>query len=126
MEETYTYPAKIKYKENRYYIEFLDFPNAVTVEEENEEVIYSAQKCLALAILDYEKRNEDLPTPTVSEKSVVYIQVWMPYFRNISKEIYIKKNLTIPQRLDNDAKKYKVGYSAALVRELKKSLGVEH
>lgn len=49
----------------------------------------------------------------------------MPYFRNASKEIYVKKNVTIPQWLDILAKENKINYSAALVKGIKAELGIE-
>ena len=91
-----------------------------------EEAIYSAQSCLALEILDWESRGQDLPEPSGDEKDVIYIHIWMPYFRNASKEIYVKKNVTIPQWLDILAKENHVNYSAALVKGIKLALGIEH
>lgn len=126
MKENYVYPARIKYEGNTCQIEFLDFPNMSLIEETKEEAIHSAQECLALEILDYESRNEELPVPTESETEVIYIHIWMPYFRNAAKEIYVKKNVTIPQWLDILAKESKVNYSAALVRGIKLALGIEY
>lgn len=81
---------------------------------------------MALEILDYESRNQELPIPSEEVSDVVFIHIWMPYFRNASKEIYVKKNVTIPQWLDILAKENKVNYSAALVRGIKMALGIEH
>ena len=86
----------------------------------------AAQECLALEILDYESRGEELPVPTENENDVIYVHIWMPYFRNASKEIYVKKNVTIPQWLDILAKENKVNYSAAMVKGIKLALGIEH
>ncbi len=127
MKENYVYPAKIKCDENICQIEFLDFPNMILIEEKTrEEAIRSAQECLALEILDYESRKEELPIPNETETDVVYIHIWMPYFRNAAKEIYVKKNVTIPQWLDILAKENKVNYSAALVKGIKLALGIEY
>lgn len=127
MKENYVYPARIKKEGTAYQIEFLDFPNVNLIEAESEEeAIHSAQEHLALEILDYESRNKELPNPTENEKDVIFIHIWMPYFRNASKEIYVKKNVTIPQWLDILAKESKVNYSAALVKGIKMVLGIEH
>ena len=53
---------------------------------------------------------------------MIYIHIWLPYYRNISKEVYIKKNVTIPQWLDILAKRKKINYSAALVKGLEHEL----
>ena len=126
MKENYVYPARIQYENDICRIEFLDFPNIGPVEGTKDEVIHMAQECLALEILDYESRNEKLPEPTEDEADVIYIHIWMPYFRIAAKEIYVKKNVTIPQWLDILAKENKVNYSAALVRGIKLALGIEY
>lgn len=125
MKENYVYPARIQYENDICRIEFLDFPNIGPVEGTKDEVIHMAQECLALEILDYESRNEKLPEPTEDEADVIYIHIWMPYFRNAAKEIYVKKNVTIPQWLDILAKENKINYSAALVKGIKLALGIE-
>ncbi len=126
MKENYVYPAKIQCEDNMCRIQFLDFPYSSVIEDTEEEAIHSAQEYLALEILDYESRNQELPVPTKGESDVIYIHVWMPYFRNAAKEIYVKKNVTIPQWLDILAKENKINYSAALVKGIKEILGIEH
>ena len=127
MKENYIYPAKIKHVDGMYQIQFIDFPEMILIEEPGrEEAIRSAQERLALEILDYESRGEELPMPNETETDVIYVHIWMPYFRNAAKEEYVKKNVTIPQWLDILAKEHKVNYSAALVKGIKSELGIEH
>ncbi len=127
MKENYIYPAKFELVDGLWQVRYLDFPNMSLIEEENkEDALRSAQECLALEILDYESRGEELPVPTENENDVIYVHIWMPYFRNVSKEIYVKKNVTIPQWLDILAKENKVNYSAAMVKGIKLALGIEH
>ena len=127
MKENYIYPAKFELVDGLWQVRYLDFPDMSLIEEENkEDALRSAQECLALEILDYESRGEELPVPTENENDVTYVHIWMPYFRNASKEIYVKKNVTIPQWLDILAKENKVNYSAALVKGIKLALGIEH
>ena len=59
-----------------------------------------------MEILDYESRGEELPMPNETETDVIYVHIWMPYFRNAAKEVYVKKNVTIPQWLDILAKEH--------------------
>lgn len=127
MKENYVYPAKIKCDKNRCQITFPDFPNMSIVEETTkEDAVRYAQEYLAHEILDYEARNEELPTSDEDMTDVIYIHIWMPYYRNAAKEIYVKKNVTIPQYLDILAKENKVNYSAALVKGIKSALGIEN
>lgn len=127
MKENYVYPAIMKCEDGMVRLSFVNFPNAAIVEEKTkEEAIHSAQECLALEIMDMESRGEKLPEASMDLKNVIYIHIWMPYFRNASKEIYVKKNVTIPQWLDVLAKEHKVNYSAALVKGIKSMLGIEY
>ena len=127
MKENYIYPARMKHADGMYQIRFIDFPNMILIEEEDcEEAIRSAQESLALEILDYENRGKELPNPSEEESDVIYVHIWMPYFRNAAKEIYVKKNVTIPQWLDILAKESKVSYSAALVKGIKAELGIKY
>lgn len=126
MKENYIYPAKVTSEDSKVIIRFLDFPDAIPIEEETQEdAIRSAQEVLALEILDYESQGKELPIPSKAEDCVIFIHIWLPYFRNTSKEIYVKKNVTIPQWLDLLAKENKINYSAALVKGLKMELGIE-
>lgn len=126
MKENYTYPAELTKEDGKVIIRFLDFPDVITIEEETQEAaIKSAQEVLALEILDYESQGKELPEPSSVEENTIFIHIWMPYFRNASKEIYVKKNVTIPQWLDILAKENKINYSAALVKGIKAELGIE-
>ncbi len=126
MRENYVYPVKTKETDDGIEIEFLDFPNLVTYAENREEIIPMAQEALAVTILDLENRNKELPKPTMTDGNALFVHIWMPYFRNITKEIYIKKSVTIPQWLDILAKNNSVNFSAALVKGLKLELGIEN
>ena len=126
MKENYTYPAELTGNDGMVRIRFLDFPNMILIEKETqEEAIKSAQEVLALEILDYESQGKELPDPSTAQEHTIFIHIWMPYFRNASKEIYVKKNVTIPQWLDLLAKENKINYSAALVKGIKAELGIE-
>ena len=117
MEENYVYPAEVKEENGLYQLRFIDFPEITLVEEKTmDELIRSAQESLALAILDYESMGQELPKPTSNKSDVVYIHVWLPYFRNATKEIYVKKNVTIPQWLDLLAKSIILFLSPYLLR----------
>ena len=125
MKENYYYPAKMKFVDGNYQLRIMHFPDMLLIEEPTkEEAIVAAQESLALEIMDYEDKGKELPEPDESETDVIYIQIWLPYYRNASKEIYVKKNVTIPQWLDILAKENKLSYSAALVNGLKHELGI--
>ena len=126
MKENYFYPARIDFSDGKYQVHFIDFPNMILAEESTkEDAIVEAQRGLALVILDYENSGKEFPEPDESETGVIYIHVWLPYYRNSAKEIYVKKNVTIPSKLDMEAKEKKLSYSAVLVNQLKRELGID-
>lgn len=126
MKENYVYPVKIEASEDGVVITAIDFENTVSCAESKEEAIRAAQELLAITIMDYESQEKEVPKPTMTEeKDVIYVHIWMPYFKNISKEKYIKKSVTIPEWLDILAKNNNVNFSAAMVRGIKQELGIE-
>lgn len=123
MKENYVYPARMEFVDGDYQLRFVDFSDIILIEKPTKkEVLESARESLAASILYYIKKKKELPKPTESETNVIYIHIWLPYYRNILKKVYVKKNVTIPQWLDILAKRKKINYSAALVEGLKYEL----
>lgn len=126
MKENYVYPARIKYEDNGYSVEVLDFENLGGEGETQEEAIKWAQNNLGLTIKYYEEESITLPTPTqTQEDDMIYIHVWMPYFRSVTKEVYVKKNVTIPEWLNILTKEKNANYSEALVKGIKQVINAE-
>lgn len=131
METTYTYAAIIDWGEEGFInISFPDFENASTCVLVGEDYVEEAQNYLSLIIMDYEDSNQALPqcnldinTPDEAHK-LLFVNVWMPYYRSKIKEVYVKKTLTIPQWLDILAKNNHVNFSAVLSKGLKQELGL--
>ena len=131
MKENYIYPVIIKKEETGYEILFPDFPEQMTSANTEEEAVIAAQEVLALCISDNEEMCKDNPIPTEQEiiklnegEKLVYVHVWMPYFRQVEKVVYVKKTLTIPKWIDEMAKAKNVNFSAILVKGLKAELGL--
>lgn len=130
MSDNYTYTAVFDFSEKDWIsIDFPMFEGVSTCVEKGENPINAAQEVLTLAIDDYESTGRELPDesiiPEVGEnQKLVGINVWMPYFRSLTKVVYTKKTLTIPVWLDLLAKQKNINYSATLVKGLKKELGI--
>ena len=124
MKNNYSYPARIKREENEIILEFIDFPEVVVASEDEEEVIEDAQEALALTIIDYLAIGKELPKASIMEQDAIYVHVWLPYYKNMTKEVYVKKTVTIPKWLDMLAKERNVNFSACLVRGIKEELGI--
>ena len=125
MKENYVYPACIKKVSKVYEITFPDFPELISCETDAEKTMRKAQELLALTILEYLNTNKKLPEMSMNVENAVYIHIWLPYFRNTAKEVYIKKTLTIPQWLDVLAREKGINFSGALVKGIKSELGIE-
>jgi len=119
MQDNYTYPCILDYSEE-------DIINIIFPDNYIEE----AQDFLALLILDYEANNRKAPEASreieiEKAQKLIYVNVWMPYHRSKTKEIFVKKTLTIPSWLDILAKKSNVNFSSVLVKALKEELGIQ-
>ncbi len=124
MKENFIYPAKFERVDDVIEVSFLDFPHVKTFGDTPDEAIVAAQETLALQIIDCERRNKPLPEPTEDAAGAVYVHVWLPYFQSKTKEIYVRKSVTIPQWLDQLAKGKDINFSGVLARGIKKELGI--
>ena len=125
MENNYVYPAYIKEEDGEKLLIFPDFEELVVSIEDDVDYIQEAQTELALIIISYLDEGRALPQRSDFNSNALYIHVWLPYFRNMTKEIYVKKTVTIPKWLDELAKNGQVNYSACLVKGIKMELGLE-
>lgn len=131
MKENYIYAVVLQKEEDGYLITFPDFPDQMTQADTEEKAIEAAQEMLALCISDNEDLGVENPEPKKQEEikleegsKLVYVHLWMPYFRKMQKVVYVKKTLTIPKWLDEMAKAKDVNFSSILVKGLKKELGI--
>lgn len=125
MENNFMYPAYLEEKNGEKLLVFPDFDELVVAVEESSDFISEAQMELALVLIDYIDSGRELPKRSAFDSNAIYIHVWLPYFRNMTKEVYIKKTVTIPKWLDELAKNAKVNYSACLVKGIKSELGID-
>lgn len=131
MKENYIYPVVLKRKENYYLVTFPDFPEQITEAKTEEAAIVAAQEVLAMCICESEDYGREIPEPKAKDEiqldensKLIYVHLWMPYFRQIQKVVYVKKTLTIPKWIDDMAKAKNMNFSAILVKGLKAELGI--
>lgn len=132
-EENYSYPAIFEYTFEGYIdISFCDFEGCNASVLKEEEAIQAAREAIGLKIIEYECMGKEVPHPsTIStiklelNQKLVFIDIWMPYWRTKAKEVYVKKTLTIPSWIDSLAKEKNINFSNVLVKGLKKELGIE-
>ena len=133
MKENYVYPIRIKKESDMLLVTIPDFQNQMTQAETEEEAVIAAQELISLCVIDNEERGLKNPSPSEesqitveSDERIIYVHLWMPYFRNAKKEVYVKKTLTIPKWLDMLAKEKDLNFSAILVKGLKQELSIDN
>jgi len=131
MKENYIYPVRIKKRGTVFQVTIPNFPEHMTEAETEEKAVIAAQEILALCIANIEDCNTEFPDPInqnqivlEEDEKLVYVHVWMPYFRKAQQTVYVKKTLTIPKWLDEMAKANQLNFSATLVKGLKRELEI--
>ncbi len=129
MIDNFTCPVIVEYVETKTKLIFPTFDNLITEISDSEDYIKAAQDVIALQILDAEDAGlqitECLNVDKISitdNQRLVYVNVWMPYHRTMTKTVYTRKNVTIPVWLNQLAKASGVNFSEVLTEALKQKL----
>lgn len=118
------YPALFHYDNKSYWVEFPDLEGCQTYGSTIEETMYLAQESLGLYLISLEE-NSQKPNPPSDIKSlplqnnafVSMVSCNLDLFRRKNKSI--KKTLTIPQWLNEEAEKRHINFSSVLQNALK-------
>ena len=118
IKENIVYPARFQTESGGgVCITFPDFPELLVIAGDWQEGMELAQRQLALAVIDRLDSGRELPSvagpheavegppAAIPSAELVYLHIWLPYFRSDMREVYVKKSVTIPQWLDLLAKK---------------------
>ncbi|WHH59184.1 type II toxin-antitoxin system HicB family antitoxin [Petroclostridium sp. X23] len=134
--DKYVFPALFEAcEEGGYTVTFPDLPGCITEGDSLQEAFEMAKEALALYLYNIEEDNEQIPEPSlpqdidVIEKGsfVSLVDSWMIPVRDRMRNKAIKKTLTIPKWLNDEAEKKQVNFSHVLQDALKNHLGIhEH
>lgn len=112
-------------EEGGYWVTFPDFPGCFTQGETTEEAYLMAQDALGLALEDYLPDKRGLPTPSAAtdievEKNASIIVIQFDYEEYLKRHCSkaVKKTLTIPQWLNEEATAMGVNFSQVLQEAL--------
>lgn len=130
------YPVILTYEDNLIYVGIPDFNTAecLTYGKDINEAITSAKEILTLQLLDCEEEKRSYPVPSdIKElkknlrenQDVIYVSLWLPYEKALTKTVYKKKTLSIPTWLDMLATEKNINFSQVLQKALKEELGIE-
>ena len=110
IKENIVYPARFQTESGGgVRITFPDFPELLVIAGDWQEGMELAQRQLALAVIDRLDSGRELPAvagpheamegppAAIPSAELVYLHIWLPYFRSDMREVYVKKSVTIPQ-----------------------------
>lgn len=130
MKEKYIYPCVVYEEDGVYYADFRDFNGCFTDGESLEELIINVKDVLQGTLFTLLKNNLEIPEPTMKKielkgnEFLVYVDVWLTPIIDKIKNQTVKKTLTIPKWLNDEAEKRSVNFSSLLQTALKQYLDI--
>lgn len=123
-----TYPALLTPDENNTYnIEFPDVPEALSFGNSMNDAVIHAQEALGLALFN----KSQLPTPTeiqnikkTDEQTIVLVTTDLNIIKNKVRKPTVRKNVTVPADLAEQAQKAGINFSATLSEALAAKLNI--
>ncbi len=127
----YIYPAVFTKETEGYSVRFDDLESCYTCGETLEEAMEMAEDVLALTLYKYEAEKKRIPqasdlkqTHMKEDEFVNYIKCDTMEYRKMYASKAIKKTLTIPEWLNEEAERAGVNYSKVLQEALISTLGI--
>lgn len=126
----YSFIALFNYADDGISISFPDLPGCYPCANTEEEAFKNAKEALGLHLWGMEQDNETIPSATplknieLGNNVAVKIEVFMPPIRERMKNRFVKKTLSLPAWLAEEADKDKVNYSKLLQNALMNYLDV--
>lgn len=129
----FIFPVVAEVADNGFGMYFPDFPGTAILAEDISSGIREAREMLAFRILELEEKDLPVPSPSTPESielleptdRIIFIEVYMPPFRNESANKAVTKNCTLPRWLRDAAEDAGLNFSHILQSALKEALGLE-
>ena len=127
------YPAIFhKADENGFWITFPDIPECMTQGDDMQQAYEMAVDALGLAIVSREEENQEIPTPsepykitTATDEFCVIIEFDMLAYKKRTNSKAVKKTLTIPEWLNEEASALGINFSQVLQEALIQKVGAK-
>ena len=127
----YIYPAFFYFDPDGISIEFPDLPGCLPCANTQEEALANAREALGLHLYGMEQDGDELPASSATSTLhpadggiVGLVGVFMPPIRDKATHRVVKKTLTIPAWLNQEAEQANVNFSQLLTNSLKEYLGL--
>ncbi len=133
MKSHYVYPVVVERAEANLSMYFPDFPGTAITAVELTEGLSRAKELLAFRAQELEESGQPLPSPSepdqielfdVSDR-IVFVEVYMPPYRDAMANKAVTKNCTIPKWLRDAGDAAGLNYSLLLQNALKEALGIQ-
>lgn len=125
----YVYPAIFRKEEDGYFIRFPDLESCYTQGDDLKDGMEMAEDVLALTLYGYEKDARAIPQPrpldevqTNAKEFVTLVLCDTMEYRKMYNNRAVKKTLTIPQWLNEEAAQRGINFSQALQEALVEKL----
>lgn len=134
MSNHFIYPIVVENADDGGYgLYFPDFPGTAVLAKDVADGIRRAKEMLVFRILEIEEKGATPPQPSVPEAiedlettdRVVYVEVFMPPYRDEAANKAVTKNCTLPKWLRDAAEDAGLNFSQILQSGLKEALGIE-
>ena len=127
MKDKYIFPAIFSEETGGFNISFPDLPGAFTCGEDFEDAMYMAKDCLEVYLHDIDEIPKFSIPNSLSLKEgefIILIEADLLSFRKKYDRQTIKKTLTIPKWLNDEALNKKINFSAVLKEALIEELHI--
>ncbi|WP_088189024.1 type II toxin-antitoxin system HicB family antitoxin [Desulfosporosinus sp. FKA] len=112
---------------------FPDFPGTAILSLDIAEGIRKAKDMLVGLVLEKEEQGQSLPVPSVPENislfdesdRIVFVEVYMPPYRNEAANKAVTKNCTLPKWLRDAGEEAGLNFSQLLQASIKEALGIK-
>lgn len=112
---------------------FPDFPGTAILSINIADGIRKAKEMLVDLVLEKEEQDQPLPIPSAPENialldvndRIVFVEVYMPPFRNEAANKAVTKNCTLPKWLRDAGEEAGLNFSQLLQSSIKEALGIK-
>ena len=124
------YPAIFHHEDNSYWVEFPDLEGCQSYGDTINDTMLMAQEALGLYAADLIEKNKPIPNPsdisalgTQENSFTTLVSVDVNSYRRNTKAV--KKTLSVPAWLNEEAEKQHINFSSVLQEALKQELSVK-
>ncbi|MNC32767.1 hypothetical protein D3C81_981180 [compost metagenome] len=133
MKTHYVFPIVVERTETNLSMYFPDFPGTAVTAVELGEGLSRAKELLAFRAQELEETGQPLPAPSEpdqieledSSDRIVFVEVYMPPYRDAAANKAVTKNCTLPKWLRDAADEAGLNFSQVLQTGLKDALGLD-